>query len=102
MRSLHGEAKQFHLHPLFEKMAAPYLTESLRQAISQSGSVQGLREIPETLRRLFVTAYDIAPEWHVRMQAAFQRHVENAVTVLRTCVLLDMKKARPARTLQCS
>jgi ribonucleoside-diphosphate reductase alpha chain len=80
VRSVLGEAKQFHLHPLFEKMAAPYLTESLRQVISRSGSVQGIQEIPERIRRLFVTAYDIAPEWHVRMQAAFQRHVENAVS----------------------
>jgi ribonucleoside-diphosphate reductase alpha chain len=80
VRSLLGEAKQFHLHPLFEKMAAPYLTESLRQAILHSGSVQDFRELPNTIRRLFVTAYDIAPEWHVRMQAAFQRHVENAVS----------------------
>jgi ribonucleoside-diphosphate reductase alpha chain len=80
VRSLLGEARQFHLHPQFERMAAPYLTESVRQVISQSGSAQGLREIPETIRRLFVTAYDIAPEWHVRMQAAFQRHVENAVS----------------------
>jgi ribonucleoside-diphosphate reductase alpha chain len=80
VRSVLGESKQFHLHPQFEKMAAPYLTESVRQVISQSGSVQGLREIPDTIRRLFVTAHDISPEWHVRMQAAFQRHVENAVS----------------------
>ena len=80
VRSVLGESKQFHLHPLFEKIAAPYLTESVRQVISQGGSIQGLREIPDTIRRLFVTAYDISPEWHVRIQAAFQRHVENAVS----------------------
>ena len=80
VRSVLGESQQFHLHPLFEKMAAPYLTESVRQMISQSGSVQELREIPESIRRLFVTAHDISPEWHVRIQAAFQRHVENAVS----------------------
>jgi ribonucleoside-diphosphate reductase alpha chain len=79
-RSLLGESKQFHLHPLFESMAAPYLTERVRLAISQSGSVQGLHEIPESIRRIFVTAHDIAPEWHVRMQATFQRHVQNAVS----------------------
>ncbi len=79
-RSVLGESKQFHLHPLFEKMAAPYLSESARQVLLQSGSAQDLQEIPESIRRVFVTAHDIAPEWHVRMQAAFQRHVENAVS----------------------
>jgi len=79
-RSVFGESKQFHLHPLLENMAAPYLTESARHMLLQTGSAQGLREIPESIRRVFVTAHDIAPKWHVRMQAAFQRHVENAVS----------------------
>ncbi len=48
--------------------------------IAQVGNVTGLQEVPEEVRRVFVTAYDIAPEWHVRMQAAFQRHVHNSVS----------------------
>jgi ribonucleoside-diphosphate reductase alpha chain len=61
-------------------MAAPYLSESIRESILRTGSIQNLNEIPESIRRVFVTAHDIAPEWHVRMQAAFQRHIENAVS----------------------
>jgi ribonucleoside-diphosphate reductase alpha chain len=80
VRNVLGEAKEFHLHPLFERIAAPYLTESVRRSVSNSGSVQNVKEIPESIRRVFVTAHDIEPEWHVRMQAAFQRHVENAVS----------------------
>lgn len=54
---------------------------ALIDAISENhGSVQGLPKVPDDLQDLFKTAHDIAPEWHVRMQAAFQRHVDNAVT----------------------
>jgi ribonucleoside-diphosphate reductase alpha chain len=80
VRNVLGVAREFHLHPLFDHMAAPYLTESVRQLISHTGSAQNAKEISEAIRRVFVTAHDIAPEWHVRMQAAFQRHVENAVS----------------------
>ena len=80
VRNVLGEAREFHLHSLFERMAAPYLTESVRRSISRSGSARNVKEILESIRRLFVTAHDIEPEWHVRMQAAFQRHVENAVS----------------------
>lgn len=80
VRHVLGERREFHLHPLFEKAAAPYLTESARQRILRTGSARNAKEIPESIRRVFVTAHDIEPEWHVRMQAAFQRHVESAVS----------------------
>jgi ribonucleoside-diphosphate reductase alpha chain len=48
--------------------------------ISKTGSVHGLKEVPPTIQRLFVTAHDISPEWHIRMQAAFQRYTDNAVS----------------------
>lgn len=44
------------------------------------GSIQNLKRIPEDIRACFKTAYEIAPEWHVKTQAAFQKHVDNAVT----------------------
>ena len=80
VRNVLGRPREVHLHPLFEATAAPYLSESVRQSISRTGSIRNLKEIPESIRRVFVTAHDIAPEWHVRMQAVFQRHVENAVS----------------------
>ena len=48
--------------------------------VAKTGSVQNLKQIPEELRRVFVTSLDIAPSWHVRMQAAFQKYVDNAVS----------------------
>ena len=80
VRNVLGQPRTFHLHPLFEAKAAPYLSESVRRSVSRSGSARNVGEIPECIRRVFVTAHDIAPEWHVRMQAVFQRHVENAVS----------------------
>lgn len=48
--------------------------------IAERGSVKGLEEVPPDVQRVFVTALDISPEWHVRMQAAFQRFTDNAVS----------------------
>ena len=48
--------------------------------ITQKGSLRGVTDIPEPVRRLFVTSFDIEPEWHVRMQAAFQAYTDNGVS----------------------
>ena len=50
------------------------------EKIAKKGSVQGIKEVPADIRRIFVTALDIRPEWHVRMQAVFQKHTDNAVS----------------------
>lgn len=54
--------------------------EAALVAIRQHGSVRRIKELPEDLRRRFPIALEIAPEWHVRMQAAFQAHVDAAVS----------------------
>lgn len=68
--------------PVFEKVAKErgFYNQELMMEISKYGSIQGIEQIPDDVRRLFVTALDIAPEWHVRMQAVFQKHVDNAVS----------------------
>ena len=55
-------------------------SEELMQKIAAASSLKDIDEIPPEIKRLFVTAHDISPEWHVRMQAAFQKHVDNAVS----------------------
>ena len=69
------------VNPLFEKIAVRrgFHSRELVLEIAKRGSVQGMEQVPEDVRRLFVTSMDIDPSWHVRMQAAFQRHCDNAV-----------------------
>ena len=50
------------------------------EKIAAKGTIQDIEEIPEELRRVCVTAQDIAPEWHMKMQAAFQKYTDNAVS----------------------
>ena len=71
------------VNPLFEKVARErgFYSPELMQAIAQQGGCQGLSQVPEDIQRVFVTAHDISPEWHVRIQAAFQVHgVDNATS----------------------
>ena len=70
------------VNPLFEKMAREkgFYSEELMKKIAQRGHLQNLEEVPKEIRNLFVTAHEIAPEDHIRMQAAFQKHTDNAVS----------------------
>ncbi len=70
------------INPVFEQVAKErgFYGNDLMMDIARSGTLQHSEGIPEDIKRVFVTAFDIAPEWHVRMQAAFQRHCDNAVS----------------------
>jgi ribonucleoside-diphosphate reductase alpha chain len=82
VRQVLDGARLVDVHPLFVERARRegWYSESLMQTIAERGSVRGIDRVPAEVQRLFVTAYDVAPEWHIKMQAAFQRHVHNAVS----------------------
>jgi ribonucleoside-diphosphate reductase alpha chain len=66
----------------FERYALEqnFYSEELIKKLAGKTSIQDVEEVPEKIRKLFVTAHDIAPEWHVKMQAAFQKYTDNAVS----------------------
>ena len=70
------------INELFEAIAKEkgFYSKELITGIAKRGSVQDIEGVPEEVKRVFVTALDISPEWHVRMQAAFQRYTDNAVS----------------------
>ncbi len=82
VRNVMEGTKLLEIQPTFEQIARErgFYSRELMLEVAKTGSIQKIEEVPEDLRRIFVTSLDIDPEWHVRMQAAFQKHVDNAVS----------------------
>jgi len=82
MRNVLGGARLFETNALFEETAKArdFYSTKLLEEIARTGSVQKIAGVPEDVKRLFVTALDIDPVWHVKMQAAFQKNTDNAVS----------------------
>jgi len=70
------------VHPLFCQRLKDedlYSAELIKK-IGAKGCLDGIEEVPDAIRKIFVTSHDILPEWHIQMQAAFQRETDNAVS----------------------
>jgi len=79
---LEGE-KLFYVNGEFERRAKKekfYSEEVLQKIAENRGSCQGIPEIPPKIQKVFVTAFDISPESHIKVQAAFQKWVDNATS----------------------
>ena len=70
------------INPIFKDYMIEHglYSEDLMKAIAKDGSVAHVAGVPEEVKRIFVTAHDVSPYWHVKMQAAFQLHTDNAVS----------------------
>ncbi|EGD50638.1 ribonucleoside-diphosphate reductase, adenosylcobalamin-dependent [Thermoanaerobacter ethanolicus JW 200] len=81
-RNVMDNTELVEVNPVFKEVAIErgFYSEELMREIARRGSLKDIKGIPEDVKRVFVIAHDIDPEWHVKMQAAFQKHVDNAVS----------------------
>jgi ribonucleoside-diphosphate reductase alpha chain len=81
-RHIVGERHLQFINPIFERVAREqgFYSEELMAEVVHQGRVRDLAGVPEAAQRVFVTAHEITPQWHVRMQAVFQKHTDNAVS----------------------
>jgi ribonucleoside-diphosphate reductase alpha chain len=98
-RNVMDNDKLVEVEPLFEEVARArgFYSRELMEKVAEKASIQHIEGIPQDIKRIFVTAHDISPEWHVRMQAAFQKYVHNAtsktINFPNEAALDDVRKA---------
>jgi ribonucleoside-diphosphate reductase alpha chain len=82
VRNVLEGTKLYEVNPYFEKVAIErgFASRELVERIAEEGSVQHIEEIPDDVKNAFISAHDISPLDHIRMQAAFQKHTDNAVS----------------------
>lgn len=82
VRNIMEGTRLLEVNPVFEQIARQrgFHSPELMEKIARTGTLRGISGIPEDVRRVMVTDWDIDPEWHVRMQAIFQKYSDNSVS----------------------
>lgn len=82
IRNVMDNEEFIEVNPIFKEIAIidGFYSDDLMRRIANKGTIQGFPEIPKWVQNVFVTSHDISPQWHVRMQAAFQKYTDNAVS----------------------
>ncbi|MGE4282676.1 MAG: vitamin B12-dependent ribonucleotide reductase [Clostridia bacterium] len=82
IRNVMDNDELIEVNPIFNETAVEqgFYSVDLMKKIAQVGHIDEFNEIPQGLKEIFVTAHEVSPEWHVKMQAAFQRYTDNAVS----------------------
>jgi len=98
-REVLEHTKLLETNHLFEKIAKDkkFYSKSMMLKVAQTGSVQGIKEVPPAVKKLFLTSLEISPEWHIKIQAVMQKYsdsgVSKTINLPETAKVDDVRKA---------
>ncbi len=81
-RNIMDRDRMMEIHEDFKRVAEKegFYSKELMRSIAEAGSLRDLKNVPLHIRNVYVTAHDVTPQWHIKMQAAFQKYTHNAVS----------------------